>query len=324
MGNDSLQGCEFWTVVIPKGRNEKNTIRIGVVGFGKVGRACAELLLASKDMALAAIVRRLDSLAQPLPEVFSKIPVVSHTAQVHEMDAALLCVPIDQLEGVAHGCLQHGLPIIECALLHGEAFQAHREAINRFATRFDVPAIVGAGWDPGALSVMRSLFGLLAPEGESEMRHRVAASLHHTAMARRVAGVKDALCTEQSAANGMRQRYVYVELEKGVDVDRVAAEIRADPLFLGEETLVFPVDSVAALEQEGRGVALERRSAPGRAGHQRFLFEARFDEAILTAHMMLAAARALPGLSPGAHSLLDLPLSALWGEQASTAERIWL
>ena len=50
----------------------------------------------------------------------------------------------------------------------------------------------------------------------------------------------------------------------------------------------------------------------------------RFDEAILTAHMMLAAARALPGLSPGAHSLLDLPMSALWGEQAQTAERIWL
>lgn len=120
-------------MVIPKGRNEKNTLRIGVVGFGKVGRACAELLLTSKDVALAAIVRRLDSLARPLPEVFSKIPVVSHTAQVHEMDAALLCVPIDQVEGVAHDCLQHGLPIIECALLHGEAFQAHREAINRFA-----------------------------------------------------------------------------------------------------------------------------------------------------------------------------------------------
>jgi diaminopimelate dehydrogenase len=43
-------------------------------------------------------------------------------------------------------------------------------------------------------------------------------------------------------------------------------------------------------------------------------FEARFDEAVLTAHMMVAAARALPGLSPGAHSLRDLPMSALWAE----------
>ena len=171
---------------------------------------------------------------------------------------------------------------------------------------------------------IRDRFGLLAPEGESEMRHRVAASLHHTAMARRVVGVKDALCTEQVTAGGTRQRYVYVELEQGVEADRVAAAIRADPLFLGEETLVFPVESVAALEQEGCGVALERRSTQGRAGHQRFLFEARFDESNLTAHMMLAAARALSGLSPGAHSLLDLPVGALWGAQAQTAERVWL
>ena len=104
----------------------------------------------------------------------------------------------------------------------------------------------------------------------------------------------------------------------------MAAAIRADPLFLGEETLVFPVESVAALEQEGRGIVLERRSAPGRSGYQRFLLEARFDESLLTAQMMLAAARALPRLDSGAHSLLDLPLSALWGEQAPNAERIWL
>ncbi len=306
-----------------KGQNDGHHMRLGVVGFGRVGKACAEAIVERKDLFLAAIVRRLDSLPQPLPELFSKIPVVSHTAQVQEMDAALLCVPMDQVLDRAHDCLQHGIPIIECSQVHEEAFQAHRKAIDRFATRFNVPAIIGAGWDPGALSVMRSLFGLLAPDGESEMRHRVAASLHHTAMARRVAGVKDALCTEQRAANGTRKRYVYVELVQGVDAEGVAAAIRADPLFLGEETLVFPVDSVEALEQDGCGVALERQSAPGRAGHQRFLFEARFDETILTARMMLAAVRALSALGPGAHSLLDLPLSALWGEQAETAERVW-
>ena len=147
--------------------NEQHHLRLGVVGFGRVGRACAEAMTASKDLVLVAIVRRLDRLAQPLPEVFSKIPVVSHVAQVPEMDAALLCVPIAQVREAARNCLQYGVPIVECALLHGEAFHAHRDAIDRFATRFNVPAIVGAGWDPGALSVMRSLFGLFAPEGES-------------------------------------------------------------------------------------------------------------------------------------------------------------
>jgi diaminopimelate dehydrogenase len=297
---------------------------LAVVGFGRVGKICAEALLGSQDLVLAAVVRRLDSLAHALPEAFSKIPVVSHVAQVQTVDAALLCVPVQQVLDAAHECLQHRIPIIESSVLHGEAFLAHREVIHRLALRYKVPAIVGAGWDPGALSLVRSLFALLAPEGYTEASHRVGASLHHTAMARQIAGVKEALCTEQRMANGRRQRYVYVELEPGVDAERVIEAIRADPLFLGDETLVFPVENIAALEQEGRGVLLERRGAPGRLGHQQFLLEARFDESLLTAHMMLAAARSLTQLKPGAHSLLDLRLSALWGEQQKKAEREWL
>jgi len=299
-------------------------LSLAVVGFGRVGKVCAEALLDSKDLVLAAVVRRLDSLAQSLPEAFCKIPVVSHVAQVQTVQAALLCVPPQHVLDAAHECLQHGIPIVESSVLHGEAFQAHRDAIHRVALRHKVPAIVGAGWDPGALSLFRSLFALLAPEGHTETSHRVGVSLHHTAMARQIAGVKEALCTEQRATNGRRQRYVYVELEQGVDADRVSDAIRADPLFLGDETLVFPVESIAALEQEGRGVLLERRGAPARLGHQQFLLEARFDESLLTAHMMLSAARALPQLKPGAHSLLDLRLTALWGDQHEKAEREWL
>ena len=299
-------------------------LSLAVVGFGRVGKVCAEALLNSKELVLAAVVRRLDSLAQSLPEAFRKIPVVSHVAQVQTVQGALLCVPPQQVLDAAHECLQHGIPIVESSVLHGEAFQAHRDEIHRLAIRHKVPAIVGAGWDPGALSLFRSLFALLAPEGYTETSHRVGVSLHHTAMARQIAGVKEALCTEQRAANGGRQRYVYVELEQGVDAGRVIDAIRADPLFLDDETQVFPVENIAALEQEGRGVLLERRGVPGRLGHQQFLLEARFDESLLTAHMMLVAARALPQLKPGAHSLLDLQLSALWGDQHGKAEREWL
>ena len=36
------------------------------------------------------------------------------------------------------------------------------------------------------------------------------------------------------------------------DQDKITQAIRADPLFLGEDTQVFPVESLAELEQEGR------------------------------------------------------------------------
>jgi|CXWL01.1.fsa_nt_gi diaminopimelate dehydrogenase len=307
-----------------EGYTSMKPLNLAVVGFGRVGTICAKSILESNDLVLAAVVRRQDSLAQPLPEAFCKIPVVAHVAQVQTVQVALLCVPLPQVLEAAHECLQHGIPIVESSVLHGEAFQAHRDEIHRLALRHKVPAIVGAGWDPGALSLFRSLFALLVPEGYTETSHRVGVSLHHTAMARQIAGVKEALCTEQRATDGRRQRYVYVELEQGIDAERVSEAIRADPLFLDDETMVFPVENIAALEQEGRGVLLERRGAVGRLGHQQFLLEARFDESLLTAQMMLAAARSLSQLKPGAHSLLDLRLGALWGELYKKAERDWL
>jgi len=54
------------------------------------------------------------------------------------------------------------------------------------------------------------------------------------------------------------------------------------------------------------------------------LLEARFDETALAATIMLAAARALPFLKPGAYSLLDVPPARLWGEQAPAAESEWI
>jgi diaminopimelate dehydrogenase len=107
------------------------------------------------------------------------------------------------------------------------------------------------------------------------------------------------------------QRYVYVEFESTADRDAVTEVIRSDPLFLGVETVVLPVDSVAALEEEGHGVVVERRGTAACTGHQLLLFEARFDRWALASEMMLAAARAVASLPPGSHSLLDIPLSVL-------------
>ncbi len=157
-----------------------------------------------------------------------------------------------------------------------------------------------------------------------ETRHHTGISLRHTTMARSVVGVKDALCAEVRASDGKLQRYVYVELEGGTDADRITQAIRGDPLFLGEDTQVFPVESLAELEQEGRGVVLDRRGPPGRLRHHHLLLEARFDDAVMTAQVMVAAARALPQLDPGAYFLTEIPLSAMWGEKAEKAHRDWL
>lgn len=299
-------------------------LRVAIVGFGKLGRACAEAVRDDEQLFLAGIVRRAESVAEKLPSPFEQVPVVSHTSELGEVGAALVCVPTSEVLPVARDLLQHRIPVVECATLHGEALREHREEIDRFATRHGVPAIVGAGWDPGALSLFRAIFDLLIPGGQTETSWHTAASMHHTTAAKSVHGVREALSTELRSGEGKLQRYVYIELEKGADPSKVESAILGDPLFLEEETLVFPVDSIKALEEEGRGVLLERRGTAGGAGHQALLMEARYSEPALAATVMAAAARAIPLCGRGAVNLFELPLGNLWGAIKKRCEEEWL
>ena len=294
--------------------------RVAVVGLGALGRACAHALLGAPGLTLAAIVRRRERLDFVLPSGLPETVPVCEVGALREVDAALVCVPPERTPETVRHLLSRHVPIVECAKLHALAFRAHRDAIHREALRQRCAAVVGAGWDPGALQLLRGWLALLVPKGRTEARMHAAAILHHTTAARAVVGVGDALCTERRGADGFLRRYVYVELEPGADAGRVGAALRADPLFLGEETLVVPVESLAALEEEGEGVLLERWGASGATAHQHLLVEARCHPPALAAQVMLAAARALPFLAPGAHTLLDVSASHLFGP-ASTAAR---
>lgn len=295
-------------------------IRIAIIGLGRLGRKCVEAVVSDQATELAGVVRRPES----APAAWLKAPAVTHVSELNQVDAALICAPADAVMGIAQGLLQSRIPVVECARLHGESFLGHKAEIHRAALHHRVPAIVGAGCDPGALSLFRSQFALLAPRGHTETGLHTGTSLHHTLAAAGIAGVRKALATEHPSGEGKLQRYVYVELEPSGDLATVENAIVNDPLFLDEQTLVFAVPSVAALEETNRGVTLERHAAAEEASHASFLLEARYDEAGLAARMMLAATRSLPLLQAGAYSLLDLPPGALWGAQRPVAEKEWM
>lgn len=298
-------------------------LRLAVIGLGRLGRACAEVILDADDLALAGVVRRPVSLALPLPNSLPNVTAVSHFTELDGVDAAIVCVPTEHALEAIVKLLQHRVPIVECATVHGDAFRTRKADIERMAKRHRVAAVLGAGWDPGALSLFRALFALLTPKGHTEITDRPGHSLHHGLAVKAMPGVKDALCAEFPAGNGKIQRYVYVELREGADFEQVSQAIRSDPLFLDEESLVFPVESVALLEDAGRGVVMERRGESGRTGHQFLMLEARFDITALTSEIMVATARALPRLRPGAYSLLDVPLGSLFGAAIGRAEAEW-
>lgn len=275
-----------------------NRIKLAIVGFGRLGQACLAQAAGAQDLQLAGIVVE----AGQSPGEARRCAVAAHPRELPQRpDAALLCVPPAAATAAARDLLQQGLPVIECAALEGHAREAHYEAIGEAAHRHRVPAIVGAGWDPGVLPLLRRSFETLIPDGRTESRDRPGTSLHHTEAARIVPGVADVLCTEQRNSTGQMKRYVYVELRKGASLDAVREAFEADPLFAGEPTEVFEVDSVAAIDEASQGVVLERIGSGRGGGHQNLLLEARFDPATFAARIMLDASRRLARLAPGAH-----------------------
>lgn len=277
-----------------------NRFRLAALGFGRLGRACAEAIQEAPDLELTGIVLRPAAVGK-LPAPFAHVQVAAHVRDLGRVDGVLLCVPPDAATAAAREVLQCHLPIVECATLEGGALAAHYEAIGRAATNHRAPAIVGAGWNPGMLPLLRHAFETLIPRGHTIATDRPGVSLHHTEAAENVPGVEGALATEYRDAEGRATRYVYAQLETGVNPAHVQAALQADPLFAGEQTLFFPVESIAALEGEGHGLVLERRGTARSGAHQNLLLEARFDVATFAARVMVDAARRLPRLKPGVH-----------------------
>jgi len=298
--------------------------QVAVIGFGRLGRACAAALRNDEHCRLAGVVRRPQAVAAGLPPEFGQVPVVSHISELKQVDVALVCVPTEQARGVAHDLLQHRIAVVDCVDLHGDDMRRHKASLDKVAVHHHCSAVVGAGWDPGALSLFRELFALLTPKGHTDLRHRSGVQLHHTTLAGDIPGVRDLVAMQQPGPGGVLQRYVYVELADGADAAQVETAIKGDPLWAGEQVLVFPVDSVAALEDEDHGVVIERRGTAAGVDHQLLLLEARFSEAALSAQVMLAAARLLPAQQHRALSLFDIPPAALWGELSDQAEQAWL
>jgi len=233
-------------------------LRAAIVGLGRLGRACMQAAGDCPELELAGTVQR-----------------GNHVRDLGAVDVALVCVPTSVALEVAAALLQQRLAIVECASLEGDALEAHHAELARLAARHRSRAILGAGWDPGVLTILRRAFERLVPHGATELTRRPALPLHHTVSAG-LPGVRAALGAVQSA-------------------------LAADPAFNGEATQVFAVESVAAMEAEGHGVLLERRGTRTHGAHPSLLLEGRFDPVLLAARTMLDAARHAPRMKVGAH-----------------------
>ena len=282
-----------------------NKIRVAVVGYGNIGKYAIQALEASSDMEIAGVVRRTVSGEQPAE--LAPYKVVTDITALGKVDVAILATPTRSVEEHALKCLALGINTVDSFDIHGQIVDLRR-SLDKAAKAAGAVSIISAGWDPGSDSIVRTLMESLAPKGLSYTNFGPGRSMGHSVCVRSKAGVKDALSMTIPVGEGIHRRMVYVELEDGASLEEVTKAVKADPYFANDETHVFQVESVDALNDVGHGVNLVRKGVSGKTHNQLFEFNMKINNPALTSQVLVNAARASMRQQPGAYTMIEVPV----------------
>lgn len=279
-------------------------IRIAVVGYGNIGRYAIEAVKAAADCELLGVVRRS---LEHLPEELKNIRVVTDIKELGQVDVALLCTPTRAVPQYAQQMLALGINTVDSYDIHTGIWNLE-QTLTPIAQQNNATAVIAAGWDPGTDSIVRALMLAMAPKGITYTNFGPGMSMGHTVAVKAINGVKNALSMTIPLGTGVHRRMVYVEKEEGADEVQIEQDIKSDPYFVNDETHVLFVPDVDALIDRGHGVNMTRKGVSGMTQNQLLSFEMRINNPALTAQIMLAAARATTKLTPGAYTMIEIPL----------------
>lgn len=282
-----------------------NKISVAIVGYGNIGQYTLQALQAAPDMQIAGVVRRAG--AKDKPAQLADYNVVSNIQELGHVDVAILATPTRSVQEYALQCLKLGINTVDSFDIHTQIPELRR-TLDAAAKQAGRVSIISAGWDPGSDSVVRTLIESLAPKGITYTNFGPGRSMGHSVCVKSKDGVRDALSLTIPVGQGIHRRMVYVELQDGADLDQVTADIKADPYFASDETHVFAVDSVDALNDVGHGVNLVRKGVSGTTHNQLFEFNMKINNPALTAQVLVNAARASVKQQPGAYTMIEIPV----------------
>jgi diaminopimelate dehydrogenase len=234
-----------------KGRKIRmQKIRIGILGYGNLGRGVELALNNCPDMKLVGIFTRRSPATVKTALKTTRVMHIDEAENMKdEIDVMILC-----------GGSAKDLPI------QGPRFAKLFNTVDSFDTHAKVPeyfekvdkaaksagkiSIISTGWDPGLFSINRLMSEAVLPRGKTYTFWGKGVSQGHSDAIRRIDGVKDAkqyTVPIEEAVNKVRSgqnpdlstrdkhlRDCYVVLEEGADPVRVEHEIKTMPDYFAD------------------------------------------------------------------------------------------
>ena len=246
------------------------SIRIGILGYGNLGRGVECAIKHNPDTELVAVFTRRD------PET---VKILTETAKVYSVnDAEKLKDEIDVL--IICGGSATDLPVQtpEYVKLFNviDSFDTHARIPEHFGN-VDAAAkeggnvgIISVGWDPGMFSLNRMYANAILTNGNDYTFWGKGVSQGHSDAVRRIKGVKDAKqytipveAALEAVRNGenpeltTRQKHTrecFVVAEEGADLARIEEEIKTMPNYFDEYDTTVHFISQEELNRDHSGI----------------------------------------------------------------------
>ena len=226
------------------------SIRIGILGYGNLGRGVECAVRQNPDMELKAVFTRRDPQNVEILTDSARVCGISRVKEWRDrIDVLILC-------GGSATDLPQQTPEYAKMFHVVDSFDTHARIPEHFANvdasakEAGKVAVISAGWDPGMFSLNRMYASAILPEGRDYTFWGRGVSKGHSDAIRRVLGVKDGkqyTIPVESALEAVRNgenpeltarqkhtRECFVVLEDGADAAKVEEEIRTMPDYFSD------------------------------------------------------------------------------------------
>ena len=312
-------------------------IKIGIYGYGNLGKGVEIAVHNNSDMQLVGIfTRREPASISPLysdSKIFSVRDVEKFK---NDIDVMILC------GGSATDLPEQGPNV--CSLFNTvDSFDTHAkipeyfDSMDKVAKNSNTLALISCGWDPGLFSLNRSLFEAILPTGENYVFYGRGLSQGHSDALRRIKGVKNAVQytvpyddSVEKVRNGENPHFAsvreviwrecFVVLEDWADPEKIEKEIKELPnYFEPYNTVVHFITEDELRENHStmpHGGFVLRSGKTSSGTNQIAEFSLNLDSnPEFTASVLVAYARAIHKMrkqgSTGAVTVLDVPVALL-------------
>lgn len=225
-------------------------LRIGIYGYGNLGRGVEAAIALNNDAELVGVFTRRDPSAVKIRTAGVE---VYHTDELEnfkdKIDVLIICGGSATDLPEMTPALARDFNVLDSFDTHAK-IPEHFDRVDEAAKAGDRIALISCGWDPGLFSLARLYMNAVLPVGQDYTFWGRGVSQGHSDAIRRIKGVKDArqytvpvASAVESVRNGeapvlttreKHTRECYVVAEEGADLAYIENEIKTMPNYFSD------------------------------------------------------------------------------------------